>query len=138
MLLPNVSSNVLMFCQWVTIGNNTQTVVGFDPVQTPTYQTIKATIQTADPERLRIDNVDFSLKYIYVHSLPPSVIKINDTCVYQGLNYKCIVGDKLTDYGYLESIFEEVKVPLVVAEKSNERTRTRIRKPRGDAKNGNN
>jgi len=109
MLLPSLNMNVLMFCQKLTIQNNTQTVVDYRPVQVSTQQEIYATIQVSDPEKLRINNVDFSLRYIEVHALPPAEIKINDTCDYKNKKYKCIDVYSYDDYEVRYAIFEEVK-----------------------------
>ena len=111
MLLPNFYMAINMFGQELQIYNATQVNVDFEPVQVLTPQTILATVQKADPERLQIDNLDLSLLYIEVHAPPESELKINDQCFYNGDQYKLIFRYPDQDYGFLRVIFEQIKHP---------------------------
>lgn len=111
-MFPDMSANVWLFSQKLIIYNNVQDVENFRPVQIPTEQEVLATVQVADPEKLAIDNVDFSLRYLEVHTLPPALLKINDNCKYNNIMYKLIFIYPNEDYQYQRSIFEEIKKPL--------------------------
>lgn len=113
-MLPDLSNNVNLFGQNLTVTNMTQVVVDHIPQWFGVPKTIVACVQIASPESLKINNVDFSLKYLYVHALPGTELKINDTCVYYNKNYKCINLDFDSDYDYIECLFEEVKNTTVV------------------------
>lgn len=108
-MLPNMMQSVWLASQPLVINNNVQTVVNNRPVQVPTTRTIIAVVQPANPEQLLVDEVDFHLRYLDVHTLPESELKINDTCEYRGATYKCIFLYPEMDYIYRRSIFEEVK-----------------------------
>lgn len=109
MLQPNLSQCIDLFAQKLVIKNRVQTVVNHRPSYIDTEKTINATVQVARPDELKIDTVDFSLKYLYVHAPISSNLKINDLCEYKNKNYKCINLDPDNDYGYVECLFEEVK-----------------------------
>lgn len=112
MLLPNMYMNIKLFAQRLTIFNAIQTVVDFEPVQNLTMKKIVCTVQKADPEKLQINNLDFSLIYLEVHADIYSGLKINDQCYYKGYNYKLIDCYPDQDYGYVRAIFEQIKIPV--------------------------
>ncbi len=103
MQAPNMAANALMFAIKLKIYNNIQDVVDHEPVQISTVRNITATVQPADPERLKVEDVDLSLKYLMVHTLPSTLLKIDDWCEYQGVKYKCIQASDYNVYGYLLS-----------------------------------
>ena len=107
MALPNMSSVLTAFEQTIILKSIVQTVVDHRPVDTPTPNTIKAVVQVAEKEKLQIEIVDWSLQYLMVHS--KTSFTINDLIEYKGKDFKIIDLGDYSDYGYYESIAEEVK-----------------------------
>ena len=55
-MLPNLSQVVNNFSQTVTLKKTTQTIVNYKPVNTVVESQIKATIQVANDETLKVNN----------------------------------------------------------------------------------
>lgn len=106
-MIPNMTHVVKMFEQSIQLKTATQTIVDFEPVETFVTTDIQATVQTADKEKLKVDNVDWSKRYLMVHT--PATFGINDFVVYEGGDYKIIDVNNSDVYGYYEAIAEEVK-----------------------------
>lgn len=105
--------NIKLYAQELTIFNAEQVIEDYEPVENLTEETIVCTVQRADPEKLQIGNTDIHLNYIEVHADINSNLKINDQCIYHGVQYKLIYQYPDQDYGYARAIFEEIKIPLV-------------------------
>lgn len=95
------------FTQTLTLIEVTQEIVEYKPVSIENSTEIQAVVQVADSDKIKSDNVDFSKKYIQVHTV--SELKNIDMCVYQGLKYKAFSLKPYQDYGFFEAIFEETK-----------------------------
>ena len=109
MLLPNFSLAVEMAAQWIVVNSVTQSIVDGEVVDSSVAKEIKATVQRARAEDLKVNNIDLSLKYLYTHTHRPiDSVTINDTLTNAGTKYRCISVDDNSDYGYLECLFEEV------------------------------
>lgn len=94
-----------------TIKSVSQTTVDF--VKTPVVvpRTINALIQPAEKRKLNPDTIDWSLKYILIHSL--EAVNMGEYIVYEGEDYKITSGGDWLPYGYVESIGEQTKRPLI-------------------------
>lgn len=68
---------------------------------------IDAVVQSQSPESLRIDNIDYSLNYVRVHTV--FEVDIDDVILWQNKNYRMISRIDQTNRGFLELVGEEVK-----------------------------
>lgn len=105
-MLPNLSQVVNNFSQTVTLKKTTQTIVNYKPVNTVVESQIKATIQVANDETLKVNGLDNSKSYFTIHSI--SVLKVNDIVVYKGKNLKIIIIRDNSDYGFYKGIGEQI------------------------------
>jgi len=106
-MLPNLSNTVKRFSQDVNLIRVTTTVINHKPVEEETNIAIKAVIQPADKEKLNIDKIDYSLKYILINSTDE--MRIKDKLEYKSTKYRIIAVEDFSDYGYYRAIAEEVK-----------------------------
>lgn len=91
--------------QPVTYKQITTTTVDFVPTETVTTTTIDAVVQPARLADLNIEQVDYSKRYLQVHSVSPLVI--NDFIEWQGKDHKIIQLGPYQDYGFYEAVAEE-------------------------------
>lgn len=106
-MLPNKSKTLRKWEQDVILKTVTRTTVDFEDVVVITPQPIKAVVQVASAEQLKAFDIDWSLRYLQIHS--SSLIDVGQFIEYQGLNYKVISPSNYQDYGFSEVIAEEVK-----------------------------
>lgn len=112
-MLPDMSSVLTDWSQPVVLKTRTETTVDFVPVVTITALPIMAVVQPADPEKLQVDQIDFSLEYIQIHSVSP--MAIGQYVEWMGRDFKLVPFRKgYGQYGYTESVGEETKLPLLV------------------------
>lgn len=105
--LPNMSRTVKRFSVPVKLIKITKTIVNHKPVETEVESTIKAVVQPAQKEKLNQDKINWSLRYVQVHSIDE--IAIDDIIEYKGVRYKAFENGDYNDYGYYENIMEEQK-----------------------------
>ena len=106
-MLPQMGDALEEFLQPVTIKTVTQTIVNFRPVESTSSLTTQAVVQPVQKEKLNPAIVDWSLKYLQVHSKDP--VKIGDFFTHSGTDYKAVELGDYSDYEFYETIFEEVK-----------------------------
>ena len=106
-MLPQMGKVLKRFQQPVTIKTVTQTIVDFRPVENETSLTTQAVVQPAQKKKLNPAIVDWSLKYLQVHSKDP--VKIGDFFTHSGTDYKAVELGDYSNYEYYETIFEEIK-----------------------------
>jgi len=71
-------------------------------------------VQPADKERLAVDQIDYSLEYIWIHSVTP--MAIGQYVEWNGRDFKLVPFRKgFGQYGYVEAYGEETKLPLLEA-----------------------
>jgi hypothetical protein len=98
--------------QPVIVKTVTQATIDFEPVDQVAVRTIQAVVQPAQKEKLNADQIDWSLRYLLVHTTDP--LAIGEFVEYNGDDYKIIEPGDWQDYGYTEAIAEETKrTPLV-------------------------
>lgn len=105
--LPNLSRTVKNFSIPVKLFKIATTIVNHKPVETETESSIKVVVQPAQKEKLNKDKIDWSLRYVQVHSLDQIVM--NDEIEYKGVRYKAFEDADYSEYGYYEIIMEEQK-----------------------------
>ena len=106
-MLPNMSSALDRWLQTVVLKTITQTVVNHRPVQTPSSTNIQAVIQPADKKKLTVENIDYSLAYLQVHS--KTQLRVGDVIEYKSVDHKIVQLGPYSDYGYYEAIAEELR-----------------------------
>lgn len=107
-MLPDMSDVLTEWEQSVILKTVTRTTVDFVDQIVITPKPLRAVVQVADKERLNPDEIDWSLRYILIHSKQP--MQLGQYVEYQGTDYKLTQGDaNYQDYGYTELVGEEVK-----------------------------
>lgn len=112
-MLPDMSEVLTEWSQPVVLKTRTETSVDFLPVVVVTAANIMAVVQPADPEKLQVLQIDFSLEYIQIHSVSP--MAIGQYVQWDGRDFKLVPFRKgYGQYGYTEAVGEETKLPLLV------------------------
>ena len=106
-MLPDMSDALADWERSVLHGTVTQSVVDHRVVKTYVDSTIKAVVQPADKERLNIDVVDWSKKYILLHT--KVALGMGDKISVDNATYAIISASDYSKYGYYESVGEEIK-----------------------------
>lgn len=113
-MLPDMSDVLTEWSQPVKLKTVTETTVDFVPTRAVVVANILAVVQPADPEKLQVDQIDFSLEYIQIHSTSP--MAIGQYVEWDGRDFKLVPFRKgYGQYGYVEAVGEETKLPLLVA-----------------------
>ena len=113
-MLPDMSDVLTEWSQPVKLKTVTETTVDFVPTRTVVAANILAVVQPADPEKLQVDQIDYSLEYIQVHSVTP--MAIGQYIEWDGRDFKLVPFRKgYGQYGYVEVVGEETKLPLLAA-----------------------
>lgn len=113
-MLPDMSDVLTEWLQPVKLKTVTETTVDFEPVTVVSVVDTQAVVQPADPERLQVDQIDFSLEYIQIHSTTP--MRIGQYIEWDGRDFKLVPFRKgYGQYGYVEVVGEETQKPLLVA-----------------------
>lgn len=110
-MLPNLRFPVLFFSQPIilkTITKYTQDFIEY--IQVLEEKIIQATVQPAEKENLKIEQIDYSLIYLEIHST--TNMEINQFVEYKDKNYRIIAKGLYNDYGYNNVIAEESKLIL--------------------------
>lgn len=110
-MLPNMASVLTRWAEPRTVKTVTRQTVDFIESDVVTSRTIKATIQPADKNKLNADAIDWSLKYIAVHSL--DTVQNGELIEYQGEDYKIIDNGDYQAFGFTDAVAEQTKRPLV-------------------------
>lgn len=103
----NMREAIFEFAQSLTFKNATQTVVNYKPVMTYTESTKQGTIYPSKVDELKAFVIDRSLAYYTVYTIED--VNINDILEFKSKDFKMINKEDFMDYGYVKSIFEEVK-----------------------------
>lgn len=112
-MLPDMSEVLTEWSQPVVLKTKTEATLDFVPTIVVSATNIMAVVQPADPERLQVDQIDFSLEYIQIHSVSP--MAIGQYVEWLGRDFKLVPFRKgYGQYGYTEAVGEETKLPLLV------------------------
>ena len=113
-MLPDMSEVLTEWSQPVVLKTVSETTVDYIPTVTIVDANIMAVVQPADPEKLKVEQIDFSLEYIQIHSVSP--MAIGQYVEWGGRDFKLVPSRKgYGQYGYTEAVGEETKNPLLVA-----------------------
>lgn len=112
-MLPDMSEVLTEWSQPVTLKTVTVTTIDFIETRIVGAVVIPAVVQPADPEKLKVEQIDFSLEYIQIHSVSP--MAIGQYVEWDGRDFKLVPFRKgYGQYGYTECVGEETKMPLLV------------------------
>lgn len=112
-MLPDMSDVLTEWSQPVKLKTRIETTVDFVPTVVIVTEDIRAVVQPADAERLQVDQIDYSLEYIQIHSVTP--MAIGQYVEWDGRDFKLVPFRKgYGQYGYVEAVGEETKLPLLV------------------------
>ena len=106
-MLPNMSRTVRNFSIPTKLFKVTKTIVNHKPAEALIESSIKTVIQPANKEKLNKDKIDWSLKYVLVHSVDQIIM--DDIIEHKGIRYKAFEDADYNDYGYYELVMEEQK-----------------------------
>lgn len=112
-MLPDVSD---AFDDWLSayvVKTVTKVTADFADASTVSVRTIQAMVQVAQKEKLNADTIDWSKRYLLVHS--PEQMLVGEYIEYSGEDYKIIEPGDWQAYGYTEAIAEQTKQTLLVA-----------------------
>ena len=113
-MLPDMSDVLTEWAQPIKLKTVTETTVDFVPSIVVVAADVFAVIQPADPEKLNVSQIDFSLEYIQVHSVSPMVV--GQYVEWFGRDFKLVPSRRgYGQYGYTEAVGEETKLPLLAA-----------------------
>ena len=87
-MLPNLSSVVKAFQQTVILRQVITKNINHVPVQSFIDTEIKAVVQVQNPEDLKVEIIDYKLKYILLHS--ETEMPIDYRIVYKSTSFKII------------------------------------------------
>jgi len=107
MSLPNLSGVVKSFSQEVIHHKISTVIENHRKVESETTSTINAMIQPQETTKLNKEKVDYTLKYILVHSTDE--IGFDDYITYKQKKYKCFEVGEWNDYGFFIVVMEEIK-----------------------------
>lgn len=107
MALPDMSNVVASFGTPAVLKRATKTVGGHRPVNTYVETDITPVVQPAQHEDLNVDEIDYALQYLMVHST--GELEIGDRISWQSKEFKIIGLGDYNLYGYYESTAEEMK-----------------------------
>ena len=112
-MLPDMSEVLTEWSQPVVLKTVTVTTIDFIETRIVDAVVIPAVVQPADPEKLKVEQIDFSLEYIQIHSVSP--MAIGQYVEWLGRDFKLVPFRKgYGQYGYTEAVGEETKLPLLV------------------------
>ena len=113
-MLPDMSDVLSEWSQPIKLKTVSETTVDFVATVVVVVTDEVAVVQPADPERLQVDQIDYALEYIQIHSTTPMVI--GQYVEWTGRDFKLVPFRKgYGQYGYFEVVGEETKRPLLVA-----------------------
>lgn len=111
-MLPDMSDTLDEWALPYTIKTVTETTVDFVRVPVVTGRIIDAVVQVADKNKLNVEAIDWSLRYLQIHS--SSEIANGEFLEFQGEDYKIIDNGDYQLYGFTEAVAEQTKQPLLV------------------------
>lgn len=111
-MLPDVSEAMTEWLRPYTVKTLTQKTVDYVDASTVAGRTIQAVVQVANKRKLNADTIDWSLRYLQIHS--PDQVQVGEFIEYDGEDYKIIDDGDWQLYGYTEAVAEQTKRTLLV------------------------
>lgn len=110
-MLPDMSDTLEEWALPYTVKTVTRTTVNFEPVDVVAGRTVDAVVQPAQMETLNKDQIDWSKKYLQIHSAAP--IAMGEFLEYEGEDYRIIDNGNYQLYGFTEAVGEQTKKALL-------------------------
>lgn len=111
-MLPDVSEALTGWTTPQLIKTVTRTTTDFVEANTVAGRTIEAMVQVADKSKLNVESLDWSKRYLSVHS--PDQISNGEYLEYEGGDYKIVDNGDWQAYGFTEAVAEQTKKTLLV------------------------
>lgn len=111
-MLPDMSDALEEWKLPYTVKTVTKQTVEFVESNIIVGRTIEAVVQVAQKDKLNSDQIDWSLRYLLVHS--GSELQNGEYIEYQGEDYKIIDDGNYQLYGFTEAVAEQTKRTLLV------------------------
>lgn len=108
-MLPNVSQALDGWTSTHRVKTVARITVDFEPADVVTGRDVEAMVQVADKTKLNAGSIDWSLRYLLVHS--PDPVYVGEYIVYNGEDYKIIDDGDYQAYGFVEAVAEQTKRP---------------------------
>ena len=109
--LPDVSEALAEWVSSYTVKTVTQQTTDFIDTSPVVGRTVEAMVQVAEKEKLNPDQIDWSLRYLLIHS--PEQLNAGEFIEYRGEDYKIIDDGDWLAYGYTEAVAEQTKRPVI-------------------------
>ena len=111
-MLPDVSEALTDWLSDYSLKSVARTTTNFVEAVVVTVRTLPAVVQVAQKDKLNTDAIDWSKRYLLVHS--PDAIENGEYLEYGGEDYKIIDNGDWQAYGYTEAVAEQTKQTLLV------------------------
>lgn len=112
-MLPNLAGPIARWAAAYTVKAVTHETIDFVDEAIVVARSIRALTQVAQKNKLNPDVIDWSLRYLTVHSLDP--LDNGEFLEAGGIDYKIIDNGDWQQFGYTEALAEEVKGAVLVA-----------------------
>lgn len=112
-MLPDMSDVLIEWEIPVSLKTVTRQTVDFVDADVISVETILAVVQPAQKERLNTDAIDWSLRYMQIHSRRQ--LSAGQFVEVDGQDYKIIEDGNYQLYGFSDVVAEQTKRPLLVA-----------------------
>ena len=94
-----------------TVKTVTRTTADFVETESVVTRQVQAVVQVADKNRLSADQIDWSLRYLMVHT--SSELANGEYIEFQGEDYKIVDNGDYQLYGFTEATAEQTKRPVI-------------------------
>ncbi len=111
-MLPDMAETLEEWQAPYPLKTVTRQTVDFVEDDVVTSREIQAAIQPAQKARLTAADIDWSLRYLQIHS--PDEIAMGEFLEFQGEDYKIIDNGDFQLYGFTDAVGEQTKRPLLV------------------------
>lgn len=112
-MLPDMSEVLDEWAVTVQLKTITQHTIDFQRADLVSVADIQAVVQPANKEKLNPDSIDWSLRYVQIHSVEH--LSVGQFIEHEGIDYKIIEDGNYLAYGYCEAIGEQTKQSLITA-----------------------
>lgn len=111
-MLPDMSATLASWSRPYTVKTVTDITIDFEPENLVAVRTIQAVVQVAQKNKLNVESIDWSLRYLWVHTTDP--LQNGEFIELDGQDYKIIDNGDFQMYGYTEAVAEQTKRALLL------------------------
>ena len=106
-MLPDISETLEEWAVPVTVKTVMRATVDFVETEYVETRSINAVVQPAQKDSLKSDQIDWSLRYLTIHTTSP--LQNGELIEFGGEDYKIIDNGNWQAYGYTEALAEQTK-----------------------------